>query len=144
MTPVTAPLRRNGPIAALQVTLRRLDAFREARALATAEGEATLDAAERARSSPVVYALDGSAATGAAGPDPERLFLEQTLLRAALAVAIERAGGQFEYTEADFLAVMKRCGPHGLEGIVDPSGPGGPVIRLRVAPRTKPAANRRA
>jgi hypothetical protein len=60
--------------------------------------------------------------------------MEQTLMRAALAVLIERAGGQVEWTEADFLEVVTRRGPHHLEGVVDSSRPGAPLIRMRLVP----------
>jgi hypothetical protein len=57
---------------------------------------------------------------------------EQTLLRSALAVLIERAGGEIEFTEADYRAILASHGPHRLVGVVDSAEPGTPVVRMRI------------
>ena len=53
-------------------------------------------------------------------------------MRSALAVLIERAGGEIEFTLADYRAVLAIHGSHRLVGVVDPSGPGAPEIRMRI------------
>jgi hypothetical protein len=138
MTPAQASVQRSRPSRALQEMLRRLDALRDARGRPATGDEPTVDEAERARIRSALFAVDVLATTATAGTEVDELSTEQTVMRAALAVLIERAGGQIEWTEADYLAVMKDRGPHRLEGVVDPSGPGAPVIRMRLVPR--PAA----
>ena len=65
-------------------------------------------------------------------PDTDDESRDQALLRSALAVLIERAGGEIEFTLADYRAVLAIHGSHRLVGVVDPSGPGAPVIRMRI------------
>jgi hypothetical protein len=55
-------------------------------------------------------------------------------MRAALAVALERAGGEIEYTQSEFAAVRARLGEYMMTGEVDRSAPGEPVIRIRLVP----------
>ena len=124
-TPTGAPDHRKRSRAAVQETLRRLDAMREARGQAPTEDS-------------VLLPRDRPNTALATTADLDEQSREQTVMRAALAVLIERSGGQIEYTEADYVAVMRSRGPHRLEGVVDRSRPGGPVICMRLAPRPQP------
>jgi hypothetical protein len=65
-------------------------------------------------------------------PDTDDASRDQALMRSALAVLIERAGGEIEFTLADYRAILAIHGSHRLVGVVDPSGPGAPVIRMRI------------
>lgn len=56
------------------------------------------------------------------------------MMRAALAVALERAGGEIEYTQSEFAAVRARLGEYVITGEVDRTGPGEPIIRIRLVP----------
>lgn len=61
---------------------------------------------------------------------------ESALIRSALAVALERAGGEIAYTQSEFAAVAARHGAYQIEGEVDKSGPGEPIIRVKLRPTT--------
>jgi hypothetical protein len=60
--------------------------------------------------------------------------MEQAIVRSALAVLIERSGGSFEYTEAEFQAVHDRHGAYRIVADIDSSGPGQPRVQVRIAP----------
>lgn len=92
----------------------------------------TLDAEEHAGEDPTRAPAGGTGEEGAAEDAATDESREQTLLRSALAVLIERAGGEIEYTEAEFRAILASHGPHRLVGVVDSTGPGAPVIRMRI------------
>lgn len=57
---------------------------------------------------------------------------DSSMMRAALAVALERAGGEIEYTQTEFAAVRARLGEYVITGEVDRAAPGEPVIRIRL------------
>jgi hypothetical protein len=57
---------------------------------------------------------------------------ESTLIRSALAVLLERMGGDMEYTQSEFAAVRAMRGEYVITGEVDKSGPGEPVIRVKI------------
>lgn len=59
---------------------------------------------------------------------------ESTLIRSALAVLLERAGGTMEYTQSEYAAVRASRGEYVITGEVDRSGEGEPVIRVRLVP----------
>lgn len=61
---------------------------------------------------------------------------ENAIFRSGLAVLIERAGGVLEYTQTEFEGVRARHGEYVLTGEIDKSGPGEPIIRIRIAPDT--------
>lgn len=61
---------------------------------------------------------------------------ESALIRSALAVLIERAGGEISYTESEFATVRARHGEYQIEGTVDRSGSGEPVIRVKLIAST--------
>jgi hypothetical protein len=65
---------------------------------------------------------------------------ESTLIRSALAVLLERAGGSIAYTEAEYAGVRARRGEYAISGWVDRSGPGEPVIRVELIPDTNKAS----
>lgn len=47
---------------------------------------------------------------------------------------IERDGGTLEFTQTELEAVRARHGEYVLTGEIDKSGPGEPVIRIRILP----------
>jgi hypothetical protein len=57
---------------------------------------------------------------------------ESVLIRSALAVLLERMGGQMEYTQSEYSAVRAARGEYLITGEVDRSGDGEPVIRVRL------------
>ena len=59
---------------------------------------------------------------------------DSPLMRAALVVALERAGGEVEYTQSEFAAVRARLGEYIIADEVDRDTPGEPVIRIRLVP----------
>jgi hypothetical protein len=61
---------------------------------------------------------------------------QATLTSSALAVLLERAGGEMTYTQSEFAAVRARRGEYVIQGEVDRSGPGEPVIRVTLIPAT--------
>ena len=58
----------------------------------------------------------------------------EVLIRSALAVLLEREGGEIEYTQTEYTAVKARHGEYVITGEVDRSGPGEPVIRVKLVP----------
>jgi hypothetical protein len=59
---------------------------------------------------------------------------DSPMMRAALIVALERAGGELEYTRSEFLAVRARLGEYVIQGEVDRDRPGEAVVRIRLMP----------
>lgn len=59
----------------------------------------------------------------------------EALIRSALAVELDRHGGEITYTQSEFAAVRARHGDYVITGEVDRSAPGEPVIRVRLAPK---------
>jgi len=55
-------------------------------------------------------------------------------MRAALIVALERTGGELEFTQSEFAAVRARLGEYVISGEVDRDVPREPVIRIRLVP----------
>lgn len=62
---------------------------------------------------------------------------QSALVSSALAVLIERAGGEITYTQSEFAAVRATRGEYVIEGVVDRSTPGEPVIRVKLIPSTR-------
>lgn len=54
----------------------------------------------------------------------------------ALAVLLERMGGEMTYTQSEYAAIRAARGEYRIEGEVDRSAPGEPVIRVRIVPST--------
>jgi hypothetical protein len=61
---------------------------------------------------------------------------ESALIRSALAVLLERQGGEMTYTQSEYAAIVATRGRYLIEGEVDKSGPGEPVIRVKLIPDT--------
>jgi hypothetical protein len=66
---------------------------------------------------------------------------ESALIRPALAIALERQGGELTYTEAEYGAIARararaRQGEVSISGEVDRSVPGAPVVRVKLIPST--------
>jgi hypothetical protein len=59
---------------------------------------------------------------------------ESTLIRSALAVLLERMGGEMTYTQTEYAAIRAAHGEYLISGEVDRSGPGEPVIRVKLVP----------
>lgn len=59
---------------------------------------------------------------------------ESALIRSALIVALERAGGTLEFTETEYAAVRAMRGPYVITAKVDRSGPDEPVVRVALEP----------
>jgi hypothetical protein len=59
---------------------------------------------------------------------------QSVLLSSALAVLLERAGGEMSYTQTEITAVRVRRGEYVITGEVDRSGPGEPLIRIKLEP----------
>jgi hypothetical protein len=57
---------------------------------------------------------------------------ESALIRSALAVLLERAGGTMEYTQTEYSAVRAAHGPYVITAKVDKSGPGEPVVCVAI------------
>ena len=53
---------------------------------------------------------------------------------AALAVAVDRAGGELTYTQSEYLAIKARRGPYRIQAETDKSRPGEPRITVRIVP----------
>ena len=62
--------------------------------------------------------------------------VELAIVRSALAVLIQRAGGSIEYTESEFQGVRDWHGAYRIVGDIDRSGDGEPRIQLRITPRS--------
>jgi hypothetical protein len=58
----------------------------------------------------------------------------RALIDAALPLLLDRAGGEIEYTQSEYQAIRARRGPYRISAEVDKSGPGEPVIRVRLVP----------
>jgi hypothetical protein len=61
---------------------------------------------------------------------------ETAMIRSALAVLLERAGGEMTYTQSEFAAVRAARGEYSIAAEVDRSAPGEPVIRVTLIPTT--------
>jgi hypothetical protein len=59
---------------------------------------------------------------------------DSALLLSALAVLLERSGGEMAYTQTEYAAVRAARGEYKIEGEVDRTGPGEPVIRVKLIP----------
>ena len=59
---------------------------------------------------------------------------ESTLIRSALAVLLERHGGEMTYTQAEYAAIRAARGEYAISGQVERSEAGEPVIRVRLVP----------
>ena len=57
---------------------------------------------------------------------------ESALIRSALAVLLERAGGSMTYTESEYQAVAAKLGHYSIVGQVDRSQPGEPRIVVKL------------
>jgi hypothetical protein len=60
--------------------------------------------------------------------------LGRAFFDAALAVALERAGGELTYTQSEYAAIKARRGAYRIQGEADKSGPGEPRITVRLIP----------
>lgn len=69
-------------------------------------------------------------------PGEVQMEKDSALIRSALAVLLERMGGEMTYTQSEFAAVRAARGEYQIEGEVDRSGPGEPVIRVKLIPAT--------
>jgi hypothetical protein len=59
---------------------------------------------------------------------------ESALIRSALAVLLERQGGEMTYTQSEFAAIVATRGRYVIEAEVDKTGPGEPLIRVKLIP----------
>jgi hypothetical protein len=59
------------------------------------------------------------------------------LISSALAVVLEREGGELTYTQSEFAAVRARNGDYLITAEVDRSAPGEPLIRVKIEPKSK-------
>jgi hypothetical protein len=59
---------------------------------------------------------------------------DSSMMRAALAVALDRAGGEIESTQTEFAAVRAKLGEYIITGEVVRATPGEPAIRIRLVP----------
>jgi hypothetical protein len=57
------------------------------------------------------------------------------LISSALAVVLQRAGGELTYTDSEFQAVRAKNGDYVITAHVDRSAPGEPVIRVKLEPK---------
>ena len=62
----------------------------------------------------------------------------RALIDAALPLLIDRAGAEITYTQSEYQAMKARRGPYRIQAAVDKSGPGEPVIRVRLLASDKP------
>jgi hypothetical protein len=60
--------------------------------------------------------------------------LGRAFFDAALAVAVERAGGELTYTQSEYVAIKARHGSYRIQAEADKSGPGVPRIIVRLVP----------
>jgi hypothetical protein len=58
----------------------------------------------------------------------------EALVTAALAVVLDRQGGEVTYTQSEWAAVQAKHGDYVITAEVDKSGPGEPVIRVKIEP----------
>jgi hypothetical protein len=61
---------------------------------------------------------------------------QTALINSALAVLLERMGGEMTYTQSEFSAVQARRGEYAIQGEIDRSGSSEPVIRVTLIPVT--------
>jgi hypothetical protein len=59
---------------------------------------------------------------------------QSTLVRSALAVLLERQGGEMTYTQAEYAAIRSARGEYAIGGQVERSEAGEPVIRVKLLP----------
>ncbi len=59
---------------------------------------------------------------------------ESTLIRSALAVLLERQGGEMTYTKAEYAAIRAARGEYVISGQVERSRAGEPVMRVKLVP----------
>lgn len=56
------------------------------------------------------------------------------MLDAALALLLDKAGGELRYTQSEYAAIKARRGSYRIQAEADTSGPGEPVIVVRIVP----------
>lgn len=61
----------------------------------------------------------------------------EALIAAALAVVLEREGGELAFTQSEYAAVRAKNGDYVITTEIDKSSPGEPVIRVRIEPSTR-------
>jgi hypothetical protein len=61
---------------------------------------------------------------------------QSALTSSALAVLLERMGGEMTYTQSEYAAIRSSRGEYVIVGEVDRSGSGEPVIRVTLAAST--------
>lgn len=59
----------------------------------------------------------------------------QALTAAALAVVLDRAGGELTSTQSEFAAVRAKHGDYVVSSKIDKSAPGEPIIRVTLEPK---------
>jgi hypothetical protein len=57
------------------------------------------------------------------------------LVLSAFAILLDKAGGAMNYTQSEFAAIVARRGEYQIEADVDKSGPGEPVVRVKIVPK---------
>jgi hypothetical protein len=62
---------------------------------------------------------------------------QTALINSALAVLLDRMGGEMTYTQSEFAAILAARGEYVIQGEVDRSGPGEPVVRVTLEPSTR-------
>jgi hypothetical protein len=69
-------------------------------------------------------------------PNEVMTMAGEVILDGALAVLLDKAGGEVSYTQAEYLAIKARRGPYQIVGTVDKSDPAEPriVVQIRPAP----------
>ena len=60
---------------------------------------------------------------------------KEALMAAALAVVLEREGGELTFTQSEFAAVRAKNGDYVITTEIDKSGPGEPTIRVKLEPK---------
>jgi hypothetical protein len=58
------------------------------------------------------------------------------LIVSALAVLLDKAGGEMTYTQTEYAAIRARRSDYLVEADVDKSAPGEPVIRVKIIPKS--------
>jgi hypothetical protein len=58
----------------------------------------------------------------------------EALIASALAVVLEREGGELTYTQSEFAAVRAKNGDYVITAEVDKSAPDEPIIRVKLEP----------
>jgi hypothetical protein len=59
---------------------------------------------------------------------------QSTLVQSALAVLLERQGGEMTYTQAEYAAIRAARGEYAIGSQVERSDSGEPVIRVKLVP----------